>query len=196
MKSATLRGFSAAVTGVALLVVIAPAAQAAPAVSPAASTYLSISMQAQEKSNWCWDASGNTVADWWGHDLTQTKFCQIAHNESGSDCANQQGYLSDQQRVYRWLGFSSAGYYNSNGYTLSFSGIRTEIDNRRPIGTRIGWSSGGGHMHVIYGYNADTTSVLYGDPWPSSNRYNSMSYTSYKSNSRFTWTHTVYGVKG
>src|SRR5438128_2657668 len=75
-----------------------------------ANSYLNISMQAQQKSNWCWDASGNTVADWWGHELTQVRFCQIAHNESGSDCANKQGYLSDQQRVYRWLGFSSSGY--------------------------------------------------------------------------------------
>ncbi|GAA2777918.1 papain-like cysteine protease family protein [Saccharopolyspora taberi] len=159
---------------------------------------LEIRMQEQEKSNWCWDASGNTIADFWGHQLTQTEFCQIAHNESGDDCANEQGYLSDQQRVFRYLGFSSAGTYNDWGETLDYGAVKQEIDAGQPIGTRILWTSGGGHMHVIYGYDdaGGRTTVSYGDPLQGAERYNSMDHDAYLSNGEFSWTHTVYGIRG
>ncbi|NBH06438.1 hypothetical protein GTY80_24750 [Amycolatopsis sp. SID8362] len=186
--------------GLAILSAATAAAVAlqAPATAAAARTDLGITMQAQQKDQWCWDASGNTIADFWGYSLTQTRFCQIAHNESGSDCANNQGYLSDQQRVFRYLGFTSAGTYNSNGQTLTFTGIKNQIDAGQPIGTRIGWRSGGGHMHVLYGYDNSNgaTRVEYGDPWPNNSRYNSMNYDTYRSNTQFQWTHTVYGIEG
>ncbi|MFJ4103016.1 papain-like cysteine protease family protein [Amycolatopsis japonica] len=170
----------------------------APAAAATDSAGLNISMQAQQKTNWCWAASGNTIAAYWGYSLTQTRFCQIAHNESGNDCANLEGYLSDEQRVFSSLGFRSVGSYNSGGGTLTFAGIKGQIDAGRPIGTRIGWTSGGGHMHVVYGYNDanGTTVVQFGDPWGSNTRYNSMNYSAYRSNSQFTWTHTVYGMEG
>ncbi|WP_020659994.1 papain-like cysteine protease family protein [Amycolatopsis benzoatilytica] len=175
---------------------VAAAALAVPAAADAATA--NISMQAQQKDNWCWDASGNTIAAYWGYSLTQTRFCQIAHNESGNDCANDQGYLSDEQTVFRSLGFRNAGTYDSTGYRLSFAGIKSQIDAGQPIGTRIGWTSGGGHMHVVYGYDDSNGNAIvdYGDPWPSNNRYNSMNYSAYQSNSQFTWTHTVYGMEG
>ncbi|WP_409490751.1 papain-like cysteine protease family protein [Amycolatopsis sp. cmx-11-12] len=195
MKTSFRRGLATACAGVAAMVALQAPASAAPAIT--AATTIPITMQAQQKSNWCWDASGNTIAAWWGHSITQTKFCQVAHNESGSDCANNQGYLSDQQRVFRWLGFSNVGSYNSSGQTLSFATIKSQVDARQPIGTRIGWRNGGGHMHVLYGYDnsGGATTVYYGDPWGSSPRYNQMSYNAYRSNNSFTWTHTVYGIK-
>lgn len=172
----------------------------APAVAEQAGTPrsdLKLTMQEQQKDQWCWAASGNSVADFWGYQISQTEFCQVAHNESGQDCANEQGYLSDQQRVYDHLGFSDTGSYNDNGETLNFAGIKSEIDAGRPIGTRIGWTSGGGHMHVVHGYSdSNGGTVSYGDPWPDSNRYNSMDYDAYLNNGDFQWTHTVYGVKG
>lgn len=195
-KIPVLRGLAMSCAAVTALLVAQAPSEAAP--STTAATDLDITMQVQEKDQWCWDASGNTIADFWGHQLTQTRFCQIAHNESGSNCSNQQGYLSDQQRVFRYLGFRNVGSYSSNGYTLSFSGIKQQIDAGQPIGTRIGWSSGGGHMHVLYGYDNSNgvTKVEYGDPWGSNRRYNSMNYSSYRSNSSFSWTHTVYGIEG
>ncbi|MFC4082154.1 papain-like cysteine protease family protein [Amycolatopsis samaneae] len=193
-KSLALRGLATACASVVALL----ASPAAGTAAPNARTDLRITMQAQEKDQWCWDASGNTIADFWGHKLTQTRFCQIAHNESGRDCANNQGYLSDQQRVFRSLGFRNAGTYNSNGQILSFAAIKNQIDAKHPIGTRIGWNSGGGHMHVLYGYDNSNgvTKVEYGDPWPNNSRYNSMNYNAYKSNNQFRWTHTVYGIEG
>lgn len=194
-KTSVLRGLTAMCAAVAAALAGQAPVLAAPALP--ARTDLGITMQAQEKDQWCWDASGNTIASYFGYALSQTKFCQVAHNESGSSCANNQGYLSDQQRVFRYLGFSSTGSYNSNGQTLSFASIKAQIDAGSPIGTRIGWSSGGGHMHVIYGYDnsGGATKVDYGDPWKANSRYNSMNYSSYRSNNQFTWTHTLYGIE-
>jgi hypothetical protein len=35
------------------------------------------------------------------------------------------------------------------GGSTSFANLRTELDNGRPLGVRIGWSGGGGHFNVL-----------------------------------------------
>ncbi|WP_026360836.1 papain-like cysteine protease family protein [Amycolatopsis nigrescens] len=151
-----------------------------------------ISMQAQQKDQWCWAAAGNTIAAFHGSSVTQTKFCQLAHNESGSDCRNNQGTLADPQRAFGKLGFASPGNY-LNG-RVNYSTVQSQTGNDQPIETRIGWSSGGGHMHVLYGYDTSKNWVYWGDPWPSSDRYNWATYSYYTSNGSFTWTHTLTGI--
>ena len=71
---------------------------------------------------------------------------------------------------------------------------QTEIDAKRPIETRIQWSSGGGHMHVIYGYDADRSQVAWGDPWKSTPRYNEGSHQTYVRGNKFSWTHSLYQI--
>lgn len=39
------------------------------------------------------------------------------------------------------------------GQQASFQQVREEIDAGRPVSARIGWSGGGGHFMVIYGYS-------------------------------------------
>lgn len=174
-----------------LLCLVAPAtAGAAPAVPTSYQDY--ITMQAQQKDQWCWAGSGNTIADYHGVDLTQTRFCQLAHNEGGQDCANLPGTLADPQRAFARLGFASPGtYLNSR---VSYAAIQAQTASNHPIETRIGWRSGGGHMHVIYGYDSSSDWVYWGDPWPANNRYNWSTYSYYSQNSSFTWTHTLTGI--
>jgi hypothetical protein len=43
--------------------------------SVASAGTLDISMQSQQQSNWCWAASGNTVAAWYGRDYSQNQLC-------------------------------------------------------------------------------------------------------------------------
>ncbi|QLE73634.1 hypothetical protein FGW37_20430 [Streptomyces rectiverticillatus] len=52
-------------------------------------------MQKQEKTQWCWNASGNTIAAYWGYNYTQTEFCNLAHAATGVSCANQPATLGD-----------------------------------------------------------------------------------------------------
>ncbi|WKX69734.1 papain-like cysteine protease family protein [Streptomyces sp. XD-27] len=153
---------------------------------------LDITMQAQQKTNWCWAASGNTIATWYGRNYSQNQFCNAAFDRAqGYDCPNWQATLGNVQTGLRWAGISPGSYVNG---WLRYSTVVSEIDADRPIETRIQWSSGGGHMHVVYGYDDENSLVYWGDPWPSSNRYNWASHSWYVNNNQFSWTHSLYRI--
>ncbi|QKW05856.1 C39 family peptidase [Streptomyces sp. NA04227] len=164
----------------------------APAASLRAANRLGITMQAQEKDNWCWAASGNTIADFYGHDYSQNTFCNAAFGRStGTECPNNQATLGDVQNAFDWAGIGSGSYV---GYPLNYSTVQSEINAGRPVETRIGWTSGGGHMHVVYGFDTANNWVYWGDPWPSSDRYNWASHSWYVDNNTFDWTHSLYRI--
>ncbi|MFE9932109.1 papain-like cysteine protease family protein [Streptomyces sp. NPDC005533] len=153
---------------------------------------LNITMQAQQKTNWCWAAGGNTIATWFGRNHTQNQFCNAAFNrQQGSECPNNQATLGNVQTGLRWAGITPGSYVTG---WLQYSTVQTEINADRPIETRIQWSNGGGHMHVLYGYDTANQWVYWGDPWPSSDRYNWASHAWYVNNSTFSWTHSLYRI--
>lgn len=153
---------------------------------------LNITMQAQQNTNWCWAASGNTIATWFGRNYTQNQFCNAAFNRAqGSTCGNWQASLDNVQNALDWAGINPGSYVT--GY-LRYTTVQTEISANRPVETRIAWSSGGGHMHVLYGYDTATDYVYWGDPWPSNYRYNWADYSYYVDNSSFSWTHSLYRI--
>ncbi|MEV0372775.1 papain-like cysteine protease family protein [Streptomyces sp. NPDC050636] len=162
------------------------------AVAPRAANRLDISMQAQEETNWCWAASGNTIATWYGKNYSQNQFCNAAFNyQQGSSCPNDQATLGNVQNAFDWMGINSGSYVT--GY-LRYSTVQSEINAKRPIETRIQWSSGGGHMHVIYGYDTANNWVYWGDPWGSNDRYNWGDFDYYVNGSSFSWTHSLYRI--
>ncbi|WP_026422413.1 papain-like cysteine protease family protein [Actinokineospora inagensis] len=151
-------------------------------------------MQSQQQTNWCWAASGASIAAWHGSSVTQNTFCALAKNRStSSQCPNDQADLSQVQNAFYRLGFSYPGSYVYN--TISYASIKSQLDANQPVETRIGWKSGGGHMHVLYGYDSTKSWVYWGDPWPDNYRYNWATYTYYVNNSSFAWTHTLTGIK-
>lgn len=158
------------------------------------STQLGISMQVQQYDEWCWVASGATIAAYKGVSVAQNTFCDLARGYSTSTaCPNQPGYMSWDQNAFSQLGINPG--YESGG-ALGWSTVVNEINYNRPVLTGIYWTAGGGHAEVIYGYDSASQSIYFGDPWPSDNRYNLMSYSAYVSNSSFTWGDAVYGIGG
>ncbi|WP_158887864.1 papain-like cysteine protease family protein [Amycolatopsis anabasis] len=161
--------------------------------SPLAAKKLSISQQVQVQNQWCWAASGLTIAHYLGKgtNLNQNAFCNLSRGyPQNGQCPNQAGYLSWVQRGYQAIGLSPG----TVGGALSFSAVQAEIDGNRPIETGIYWTAGGGHAQVIHGYDATTNMVYYGDPWPSSARYSSMTHSSYRSNGQFRWAEALYRI--
>jgi hypothetical protein len=188
----------------ALLALSASPATAAPApAAPAGTTssagrtltgarQLNITMQEQQKSNWCWAASGNTIATFYGWNYSQNQFCNAAFGRAqGYDCPNSQATLGDVQNAFSSMGINPGRYVN--GY-LYYSTVQNEINSGRPVETRIGWTSGGGHMNVLYGYDTSRHWLYWGDPWPSNYRYNWGDFDWYVSNSSFDWTHSLYRI--
>ena len=165
-----------------MLCLVAPAtAGAAPGVP---STYRNqIVLQLQQKTQWCWAGAGTTIAAYHGAVVSQTRFCQLAHGETGVDCANLPGTLADPQRAFARLGFTSPGRYLDR--RIPYAAIRTQTAADRPIETRVGWRSGGGHVHVLYGYDTSGGWVFWADPGPAK-RYNWSTYGYYTRNSSFT----------
>ncbi|MEV7615425.1 papain-like cysteine protease family protein [Streptomyces sp. NPDC089799] len=153
---------------------------------------LDITMQAQQKTNWCWAAGGNTIATWFGRTYSQNQFCNASFNRrQGTECPNNQATLGNVQNGLSWAGINPGSYVTG---WLRYSTVQTEIDAGRPVETRIQWSGGGGHMHVLYGYDTANGWVYWGDPWPSSDRYNWASHAWYVDNSSFSWTHSLYRI--
>ncbi|MEV4438767.1 papain-like cysteine protease family protein [Streptomyces sp. NPDC049577] len=186
----------AAALAAALLVAVPTTASAAggPSDQPAlrAAKRLDITMQAQQKNNWCWAASGNTIATFLGRNYSQNQFCNAAFNrQQGTTCPNNQATLGNVQNAFDWAGINHGSYVSG---WLRYSTVKNEIDHGRPVETRIEWASGGGHMHVVYGYDDANTWVYWGDPWPSNDRYNWAAHSWYVSNDEFSWTHSLYGI--
>ncbi|WP_052709118.1 papain-like cysteine protease family protein [Streptomyces sp. NRRL S-495] len=171
---------------------VQPAAAGATADLAGTFKKLNITMQQQQQTNWCWAASGNTIATWYGYTYSQNQFCNAAFGRStNSGCPNSQATLGDVQNGLSWVGINPGSYVT--GY-LRYSTVQTEVNANRPIETRIQWSSGGGHMHVVYGFDTSNNWVYWGDPWPSNTRYNWADYNYYVSNGTFSWTHSLYRI--
>jgi hypothetical protein len=181
-----------AAAGLVLAAALTATAATATSAAAAGSNQLNISMEQQQQSNWCWAATGNTIATWFGRNYSQNDFCDAAFgNPQGTQCANDQATLADDQTAFNSMDIDPGNYIQG---TVDYGTVQREIDANRPIMTRIEWSSGGGHMEVIYGYDTSDNWVYWGDPWPSDNRYNWADFDYYLSNDQFSWTHTLYGI--
>ncbi|MFC4909264.1 papain-like cysteine protease family protein [Actinomadura gamaensis] len=183
-----LRGLTGLAAAGAALAATTAVLSSAPALA-ATKNILNISMQVQQNSNWCWAASGNTVASYFGKNYSQNQFCNLAFDRSiNSSCGNWQATLADDQEAFRQIGISPGNYVSTYLY---YSSIIREVDAGRPVLARIQWSSGGGHMEVLYGYDQSSNWVYWGNPWGSSPRYNWATYDYYVGNDSFSWTHSL-----
>ncbi|MFI9718861.1 papain-like cysteine protease family protein [Streptomyces sp. NPDC052396] len=195
-QKSRIRGRALSAAAVAAAALVAIPAATANAATPQAGTVkakqLKISMQAQQKDQWCWAASGNTIAAYFHKKYSQNQFCNAAwHRKQGTNCPNNPASLENDQNAFKWMHLKPGSVFY--GYLYGKT-IINEINANRPVEARIGWKSGGGHMHVIYGYDRSKGAVYFGDPWPSSRRYNRANYDWYVNNSQFAWTHSLYQI--
>jgi Papain-like cysteine protease AvrRpt2 len=155
---------------------------------------LCFTMQHQEQTQWCWSATATSVALYYNAASTWTQ-CSLVNAELGrNDCCsnpssancNIPGTLNTVlTRVGHLASFTSS--------TTSFADVRTEIDNGRPLGVRIGWSGGGGHFNVLACYTSNPLlrlqSVQVEDPWYGTSVWDyDMFRTAYQGSG--SWTHS------
>ncbi|KPI12514.1 hypothetical protein OV450_8393 [Actinobacteria bacterium OV450] len=162
---------------------------------PASWTALDVVMQKQVRDQWCWDASGLTIANYWGYrQYDQYDFCRLAAENGRLDCNNRPATLDDMANGFHQMGFRSSGWDLNR--SASFSEVTREIASGRPFAVRIGYAAGGGHMNVIYGYDSTTGMIAVADPWPGTQTYTWWNYNAYSSNRSFQWTHSRVGIHG
>lgn len=116
----------------------------------------------QEKTNWCWAASGCAVIEYYGTRVSQAGFVRTLrgneNNEGGTMADIQQGLLN----------YSISSTLLSSALTLAQIRMST-YSSRQPVIAGIAWTAGGGHAVVVIGYiddpNLDDRTVIYMDPW-------------------------------
>lgn len=161
-----------------------------------ASKQLAFNMQAQTQSNWCWAATATSVSHFYWLWSTWTQ-CAVANNELGrSDCCNSTVPSACNVPWYLDKALTRTRNFVSVMGQATFQQVRDEIDAGRPVGARVGWSGGGGHFMVIYGYSFvvgtqyfDIDDPIYGKSHLSVSDFSS----NYQGSG--TWTHT-YFTKG
>lgn len=148
----------------------------------------------QEHSNWCWDASSQSILYYYQNYPTQ---CEIANWAWGRNdcCGNPVFYwdhpcnLPNSICVIRDIIDNYRDIYSDClGDYLSERVVNYEADAHRPFGIRFGWKGGGGHILVGRGYSDGY--VYYMDPWPG-NGYTISTYAWVVDSPKHSWTHTV-----
>jgi hypothetical protein len=164
-------------------------------------TTLNVPECIQEYSNWCWAGSSQAVL---AHYLQYPNQCEIANFAwNKSVCCN--GSTDFYDRVYGCnranflygsdgsiegiLGNWGVDSYGSDTY-LSWAECVSELDNSYPFVMRFGWTTGGGHFLVAYGYISSGSYLKYMDPWPGEG-YTTSLYTYVVSSTDHDWTHTL-----
>lgn len=132
--------------------------------------FLPVPLHMQEQRQWCWAACIQMVLRFLDSNDPVTQ-CQMANNafEANGCCKTPSSSICDKPLpIYRvtpeWLRYNVQSSFTN--HPVSFSSIRFEIDNNRPIetGMRIG---NGGHAIIIIGYGVDGADeqVIVHDPW-------------------------------
>ncbi|MGH2666511.1 papain-like cysteine protease family protein [Flavobacterium sp.] len=154
-------------------------------------------MQYQTQSNWCWAANAASISIFYNKSSAATQCAVACVCLNRTDCChgnvpacNVPFYLDRALKVVGNLR-QFVGQY------IDMSAIKTEIDNGRVIGTRIGWRNGGGHFVSLFGYNdlIPSNSYIYvADPIYGTS-YMSLSDFTFNYLSEGSWT-TTYFTKG
>ena len=114
---------------------------------------LPFNMQMQTQSNWCWAATATSVSHYFWRWSTWTQ-CRVANAELGhTDCCHNPVPSDCNVPWYLDRALTRTRNFVSITGPVGFEQVRDEINAGRPVGARIGWSGGGGHFMVIYGYS-------------------------------------------
>ncbi|WP_327681538.1 papain-like cysteine protease family protein [Kitasatospora sp. NBC_00458] len=185
--------FGYTATGPALALAVSAVLLAGGGTARAEAGYDQIAMLKQEKTQWCWSAAGLTIAKFQGYGTTQADFCDRASRYSGGpSCENQPARLEDMANAWYSLGMANPG--TGLNSAASFAQVTADVKAARPIGARIGWTSGGGHMNVVYGFDTSNNTIGVADPWPDTATYTWWNYDDYVKNGSFRWTHSRTGI--
>ena len=154
---------------------------------------LPFNMQMQTQSNWCWAATATSVSHYFWRWSTWTQ-CRVANAELGhTDCCHSPVPADCNVPWYLDRALTRTRNFVSITGPVGFEQVRDQIDRGRPVGARIGWSGGGGHFMVIYGYSLigggeyfDIDDPIYGKSHIPVSEFSS----SYQGSG--TWTHTYF----
>jgi hypothetical protein len=154
---------------------------------------LALSVPHQLEDNWCWAATSDGIDHYYNSGSTWTQ-CKIANTTLGrGDCCGSGASGACNQGWYLDQALTTVGRFDHvQAQAASFQTVDSEIDAKRPLGVRIGWSGGGGHFVALGGYRELPQQYVHvEDPWygPSDVAYTTLE-TAYQGTG--SWTHTYW----
>lgn len=133
---------------------------------PLVSHKLSLSVQRQSESNWCWAAVATSVALFYRPASTWTQ-CRVASATLGrTDCCGPAASdpLGCNQPYFLDVALGTTGHFASmRAAGLTLPQILIEVSAQRPIGCRIEWADGSGHFLTIVGVQTPSSGTAYID---------------------------------
>jgi hypothetical protein len=115
------------------------------------SSVLNFNMEAQTQSNWCWAATSKSISRFYATFLNPWTQCKIASEELGKTCCTSPVPGPCNVPWYLDRALSRTQNFVELKGTMTWESVKAEIDKGLIVGTRIGWSGGGGHFMAIYG---------------------------------------------
>lgn len=157
------------------------------------SKQLSFNMQMQTQTNWCWAATSTSVSRFYWHFSGWTQ-CKVAGAElDRTDCCNSTVPGPCNVPWYLDRALTRTKNFVSMTGQVTFATVKAEVDAGRPVGARVGWSGGGGHFMVIYGYSKIGSTEYFDidDPIYGKSHLTVAEFSSNYQGSG-TWTHTYF----
>jgi len=162
---------------------------------------LNVPEKIQEYSEWCWAGSTQAVIFYYGSTPNQ---CEIANYAwSSTRCCSVTGdfyaKIKGCNKANWFFGTDGSveGILNNWGIgttttedILSWNTCVQELDAGQPFVFRFGWTGGGGHFLVGYGYISTGSYLKYMDPWPGEG-YTTSLYTFVVGSPDHDWTHSM-----
>lgn len=117
----------------------------------------------QAQSNWCWAANSLAILNYYNIYTGQCTF--VSYVKTGTTtpetCDNLGGWRWESQSGLDYFGVSSTQYTG----TFSFTTVKSEINNNRPIYAEIAWLGTGDtvtgrHVQTIDGYYENTNLII------------------------------------
>ena len=128
---------------------------------------LDLNQKNQEKTQWCWAASCQSVLEFYGLAVTQTSIA--SYGAGGSNVWNYLwGSGNPGDGIFRRgcnLILTNFGGVSSYGFTglLTLPQLQAEVDGARPVVINWAWDGGGGHILVARGVVSNNVYLM--DPW-------------------------------
>jgi hypothetical protein len=119
-------------------------------------TYLVLpfNMEHQTQSNWCWAATSKSVSYFYSIFSPWTQ-CKIASAELSNTCCNTPVPAACNVPWYLDRALTRTNNFVSiQSGTISWEEVKQQLQAGLVVGTRIGWSGGGGHFMSIHGVSS------------------------------------------
>lgn len=134
---------------------------------------LSLTVDAQLQSNWCWAAVSKSLSFFYDQSSTWTQ-CKIADAVLGrEDCCGSGASSTIRCNIPFYLdraltttsNFVALVAATGGQSPITFEELKSEIANGRAIATRVGWHGGGGHFQAITGWTVSASGDEYITVW-------------------------------